>query len=794
MTIARIGSEFLVNYITLGSQTDSELGVLSDGRLVASYSSYGTFGFDVSVSHIRATSFNAAGTFFYNDFMVNTTTENEQSESRIAVLNDGRYMIIWSDYSATGGDTSLYAVRARIFNADGTEAVPEFLINTTTANNQRESSIAVLADGRFVITWTDTSVSGGDVSDGAIRARIFNANGTQSVPEFLVNTTTLFQQYDSHVVALHDGRFVVTWTDDSQTGGDTSTSAVRARIFNANGTQSVPEFLVNSLVTGSQSDSQLAVLPDGRFIVSWTSGDTSLGGDTSPASIRARIFNPDGTEFKAEFLVNTTTQGGQYGSSIAVLADGRFVISWTDNSLSTDDASSTAIRARIFSAEGYPSTPEFLVNTTTSSWQFDSSIAALDDGTFVISWTDYSASGGDTYEGSLRAQSFDPTIYYGTAGSDLVSGGAFDDRYFGYGGNDNISGRDGDDYLNGGDGDDYLYGEFGNDRLDGGNGIDYVFGDAGVDYIYGRAGADTIFGGADGDHLWGGASADVHRGGDGIDYARYDDAYYGNLTIRLDAPNLNTGVAAGDAYTDIEGLVGGLGNDTVVGNASANFLFGGGGNDNIYGQVGADYLNGGAGTNNLWGGAGADQHFGGTGVDYARYDDANWGNLTLRLDAPAANVGAVAVGDTYTDIEGLVGGLGNDVVIGNARDNYLFGGGGNDYIDGRNGFDYLVGGAGADRFVFNLASSYENMDFIADFVHGTDDIVLSQAIFAGIGAVLEAHEFQIGMANAATDRIIYNNITGQLFYDSNGNGAGGMMQFASVSAGTVLDIGDFVMV
>jgi Ca2+-binding RTX toxin-like protein len=325
---------------------------------------------------------------------------------------------------------------------------------------------------------------------------------------------------------------------------------------------------------------------------------------------------------------------------------------------------------------------------------------------------------------------------------------------------------------------------------------DYIEGAEGNDQIYSRAGIDFLLGGDGNDNIWGGAGADTHSGGDGIDYARYDDANWGNLTIRLDAPASNTGVAAGDTYVGIEGLVGGLGNDTVVGNGSANYLFGGGGADNVYGQAGADYLSGDAGGDNLWGGAGADQHIGGNdaGVDYARYDDVNWGNLTIRLDAPASNVGAVAVGDTYTGIEGLVGGLGNDVVIGNASANYLFGGGANDYIDGRAGNDYLNGGAGADRFVFNLAFGASNMDSIADFVHLSDDIVLSQAIFAGIGATLDASEFQIGMANAATDRIIYNSTTGQLFYDSNGNVAGGMTQFASVSAGTVLSTADFMMV
>ena len=45
----------------------------------------------------------------------------------------------------------------------------------------------------------------------------------------------------------------------------------------------------------------------------------------------------------------------------------------------------------------------------------------------------------------------------------------------------------------------------------------------------------------------------------------------------------------------------------------------------------------------LYGGLGADQHIGRAGIDFAGYDDANYGNLgnlTISLDDPALNVGA----------------------------------------------------------------------------------------------------------------------------------------------------------
>jgi serralysin len=202
----------------------------------------------------------------------------------------------------------------------------------------------------------------------------------------------------------------------------------------------------------------------------------------------------------------------------------------------------------------------------------------------------------------------------------------------------------------------------------GGSGNDQINGNDAANWLQGRNGLDTLNGGNGGDNLWGGNGADSHIGGDdaGVDYARYDDANYGNLVIRLDNAALNTGAAAGDTYTGIEGLVGGLGNDTIFGNTANNYLFGGGGTDLVYGGTGNDYLDGGNGGDNLWGGSGADVHIGGNdaGIDYARYDDANYGSLVIRLDAPNLNTG-VAAGDTYNGIEGLVGGLGNDKNFGN---------------------------------------------------------------------------------------------------------------------------------
>ncbi|KAB2945323.1 MAG: hypothetical protein F9K19_26370, partial [Rhizobiaceae bacterium] len=235
--------------------------------------------------------------------------------------------------------------------------------------------------------------------------------------------------------------------------------------------------------------------------------------------------------------------------------------------------------------------------------------------------------------------------------------------------------------------------------------IENAIGGDGNDTMTGNDIANILIGGRGNDHLSGGLGADQHIGGTGLDFARYDDANYGNLTIRLDNSALNVGAAAvGDTYVGIECLVAGAGNDTVVGDNLANRLYGQGGTDTIIGRNGNDILDGGDGVDHLYGGLGADQHIGGTGLDFARYDDANYGNLTIRLDNPALNVGAAAVGDTYNGIECLVAGAGNDTVVGDDLANRLFGQGGTDTILGRNGNDILDGGDGTDHLYGGLGA------------------------------------------------------------------------------------------
>ncbi|MEY9787720.1 Ca2+-binding RTX toxin-like protein [Sinorhizobium fredii] len=102
--------------------------------------------------------------------------------------------------------------------------------------------------------------------------------------------------------------------------------------------------------------------------------------------------------------------------------------------------------------------------------------------------------------------------------------------------------------------------------------------------------------------------------------------------------------------------------------------------------------------------------------------------------------------------------------------------------------------------MFNTApNASSNADKIEDFSAADDTIRLENAIFTAISGTgtLTAAQFvknTTGSAADASDRIIYETDTGKLYYDSNGNAAGGSVHFATISTNLSITNADFFVV
>ncbi len=364
-----------------------------------------------------------------SSFFANSDTDSDQYASNITKLPGNRFLITWTTNDASQ-DGNGSAIKGQIFNADGTIWMDEFLVNSTGASgtgNQLFSSSAAFGDGGYVVAW-HSEVTG---KDSTTQAQIFFPTGPKAGPEILLSLnhsmssgtpmtgSTLSET--PGIVSLANDRFLVTWSA-KDSFGDSSGSGIRAAIYDKFGSPVVSDFLVNTSTYGSQNSPAAAVLSTGDVVLGWVGvAGSTTDNDFSGTSIRAQILDSSGKKLGVEFEVNSKTQGDQNQPTITALAEGKFLVAWRTTD-TAQDGSGTAIKAQIFEEKkslkydlstgamtsvisAQKVGAEFLINTdSTHNSQELPQITALANGDFVAVWnapTDWQ------YYNQVVAQVFD---------------------------------------------------------------------------------------------------------------------------------------------------------------------------------------------------------------------------------------------------------------------------------------------------------------------------------------------------------------------------------------------------
>ncbi len=380
LSASPVGTETLVNTNTIDSQFTSVTGqsgnvaMDAEGDYVVTWTSVNQ---DGSGYGVYAQRYSADGVAQGTELLVSTTTVNDQLYSAVAMDAAGDFVITWTGSAQDGSGYGVYAQR---YNAAGLAQGNEFQVNTTTLDNQQSSTVAMDAAGNFVVTWS----SYGQDGDGwGVYAQRYDESGVAVGSEFQVNSTTAGNQLYSTIAMDATGDFVVTWSSNGQ---DTDSYGVYAQRYNSAGGAQGSEFLVNETTTGNQRYSNVAMDTAGDFVVTWS----SYGQDGSGFGIYARQYNATGTVLGGEFLVNTTTTGDQFVSTVAMDVAGDYAISWTSYG---QEGADLGIYAQQYSAAGAALGGEEHVNSTTAGNQSFSSIAMDSTGDFVVAWQSYGQDG-----------------------------------------------------------------------------------------------------------------------------------------------------------------------------------------------------------------------------------------------------------------------------------------------------------------------------------------------------------------------------------------------------------------
>ena len=415
------------------------------------------------------------------------------------------------------------------------------------------------------------------------------------------------------------------------------------------------------------------------------------------------------------------------------------------------------------------------------------------------------------------------------AGIERVLGGDSADELIGGSGGQNLSGRGGADTLEGGAGNDWLWGGGGNDMLvfrETGTANDDDVGDfaSGSDKIVLDAAAMTALGApgafSAGDvRFWSSVSGTAHDADDRVIYETdtrqvwYDPDGSGASARQLIA-TLQSGATLVATDIVVEGedtSPGGAteGDDSLTGTSGDDTIDGLGGNDVVRGMDGADSLRGGAGNDTLISGEGEADILGSAADGAVDTLDGGLGDDVYHVesgDVILADAGGIDTVFAYGDwtlgagfenlhIESLGGdGTGNELdnhIEGAAEFGTIRGLGGNDTlvvrgaengaaVSGGAGTDILIGSpAGFESFIFDVAPGAANADLVSNFASGDDRIVLDGNVHGSTGpsGIFAAGDGRFaanstGTAEDASDRVVYDISTGELWYDADGSGAG----------------------
>ena len=555
------------------------------------------------------------------------------------------------------------------------------------------------------------------------------------------------------------------------------------RRFDAAGNPTTGEILVNLTETSFQLDPTVTTLNDGGWVVTWRSGQN---GD---ADIYQRRFDAAGNPTTGEILVPATTAGStQALSSVTALADGGWIVTWFSDHAGTRD-----VYQRRFDAAGNPlkdpgGADETLVNEATAGLQDNAAVAALADGGWIVTWRSDAATPGDF---DIHQRRFDASGNP-TTGETLVHAPTAAIQ----GAPEVVALADGGWVV--------VWTVFANivqniaqQRYDSAGNV--ILDQADMLVPVETGGNQTLPGlAALADGGWIVTWQSDHGGTNDIYQRRYTpvnqaptDVGLSNILVReLSAKGTLVGTLtgvdpdAGDTFTY-----------SLVNDADGRF------------QLVGNQL----------------QVKNGVALDYEQPGDAKAPAVVVRATDKAGkfvektfalkvtNWGTESTkGTTAADV--VYGGGGRDTLSGNAGDDTLKGGSGSDTLAGGVGNDRLWGGlgkdvlsgnTGKDAFVFDTKlSKTTNVDTLKDYNVRDDSVWLENAVFKGIGSgslakpkKLSSDAFHAGKAAAdAQDRIVYDKATGGLYYDRDGTGAAAQVKFATLKKGLALNHHDFFVI
>jgi hypothetical protein len=290
----------------------------------------------------------------------------------LATLSNGGFVAVWqgNDTVAGGAGSGLWA---QLRDASGAASGAAFALTPNgDATIEGAPAVAALSGGRFAVAYS--------VSDGGaarIAYRVVEANGSAGLEHVLDGGASLDAAMPT-IATLADGSFVVGW----RSGG-----TVHVQQAALDGSMVGAQQVYGAL--SSAFSPSLAALKTGGYVVSW--GEINDGNVYAATSAAHQAFVVNGDGYAASLSTAAPLP------HVTTLANGNFVIAWDSYVNEPLGYSICDVFFQVYDSSGHALGAAVQANIDSGGGRYDAAVAALSDGSFVVSWQsqtgDYDGSG-----------------------------------------------------------------------------------------------------------------------------------------------------------------------------------------------------------------------------------------------------------------------------------------------------------------------------------------------------------------------------------------------------------------
>jgi VCBS repeat-containing protein len=377
-----------------------------------------------------------------------TDTETSNSDSAVAFAANGTHVVVWTSANSNGDSDVLF----QLFDANSEPVGEQQLATTKTADNQHSASVAMAANGDFVVVWTSENQDG---SASSVFFRRFDVNGVALSGELSVYDGasvdhTAFIQRNADIAMNLAGDFAITW--GGQVFGENN--GIAARTYNLNGTPVSDVFHANATfgIADQQQNPSIAIDANSNLVIGWNDNRVNGGGTITKASINGGHFDrfgSPGTQIEAPETVFGFVDVDIRNPSIDMKEDGTVAVAYE---ISTNINPEWKIEVQVFNpalaGAAFAIAPEGSVSGTSND-KVNPSIWFNEDDTLLLTWEGFGNQSGEDDTAGVFARVL--TTNGATQAIPLPAGASDEFRVnqttAGAQGNVSIAGLDGDNFA-----------------------------------------------------------------------------------------------------------------------------------------------------------------------------------------------------------------------------------------------------------------------------------------------------------------------------------------------------------